>query len=175
MWSFYDGKKWAEPEEISPVVLNDMDGAYRATMSAVTRGDKEIFFIATGLKSVLRWDGESWHKEGVEVEDGGMLSLAGEVVTLFEAGKVNRRWKERRWGRPAVIRYYRRRDNGQWDKAVALTEKFNIDEYRALTGYSVPPYSPPNFVPLAYSDADEGNIKLLKVPVTEGGLSSSSQ
>ncbi len=55
-----------------------------------------------------------------------MLSLAGEVVTLFEAGKVNRRWKERRWERPAVIRYYRRRDNGQWDEAAELTEKFNL-------------------------------------------------
>ncbi len=175
MWSFYDGEKWSKPEEISPVVLNDMDGAYRATMSAVTRGDREIFFIATGLNYVLRWDGQKWHKEAVEVEDGGMLSLAGKVVTLFEAGKVNRRWKERRWERPAVIRCYRRGANGQWDKGVALTEKFNIDEYRALAGYSVPPYSPSNFVPLAYSDADEGRIKLLKVPVTEGGLSSGAQ
>ena len=175
MWSFYDGEKWSKPEEISPVVINDMDGAYRATMSAVTRGDREIFFIATGLNYVLRWDGESWHKEAVDAEDGGMLSLAGEVVTLFEAGKVNRRWKERRWERPAVIRCYRRGANGQWDKGTALTEKFNIDEYRALAGYSVPPYSPSNFIPLAYSDADEGKIKLLKVPVTEGGLSSGAQ
>jgi len=175
MWSFYDGQKWSKPKEISPVVLNGMDGAYRATMSAVTRGDSEIFFIATGLNYVLRWDGENWHKEVVQAEDGGMLSLAGEVVTLFDAGKVNRRWKERRWERPAVIRCQRRGANGRWEKAIELTEKFNIDEYRSLAGYSVPPYSPPNFVPLAYSDADEGRIKLLKVPVTKSSPSSGAQ
>jgi len=64
---------------------------------------KNRFFIATGLNYVLRWDGQKWHKETVEAEDGRMLSLAGEVVTLFDAGKVNRRWKERRWERPAAV------------------------------------------------------------------------
>lgn len=167
MWSFYDGTRWSEPSEISPVVLDDMDGAYRATMSAVTRGDSEIFFTATGLSTVLRFDGKSWHKEPVQIEDGGMLSLAGEVVTLFNSGKVNRRWKERRWKRQSILRYYRRRPNGEWEGPVELTGKFNIDEYRAIAGFSVPPYAPPNFVPLVWSDYDEGTIKLLKVPVTQ--------
>ena len=167
MWSFYDGTKWSKPVEISPVVLDGMDGAYRATMSAVTRGDSEIFFTATGLSAVLRFDGKKWHKEPLGVEDGGMLSLAGDVVTLFNAGKINRRWKERRWQRQAVIRYYRRLPNGKWEGPTELTGKFNIDEYRSITGFSVPPYSPPNFSPLAWSDCDEGTIKLLKVPVTQ--------
>ncbi|MHC4394896.1 MAG: hypothetical protein ACYS1A_04510 [Planctomycetota bacterium] len=175
MWSFFNGTKWSKPKEISPVVLDNMDGAYRATMSAVTRGDSEIFFTATGLSTVLRWDGKNWHKEPVEIEDGGMLSLAGDVVTVFNSGKVNRRWKDRRWQRPAVIRYYRRRPDGQWEKPVELTDKFNIVEYRSLTGFSVPPYSPPNFIPLVWSDFDEDTIKLLKVPVTERSVLSASK
>jgi hypothetical protein len=40
-----------------------------------------------------------------------------------------------------------------------------MDEYRSLAGFSVPPYAPANFVPLTFSDYDEGTVKLLKVPI----------
>lgn len=53
-----------------------MDGAYRATMSAITKGESEVFFSATGLDTVLQWDGNSWAAAAIECEDGGMLSLA---------------------------------------------------------------------------------------------------
>ena len=165
MWSVYDGSDFSAPARISPVTLDDMDGAYRATMSAVTKADSEIFFTATGLNTVLRWDGKSWHNESVRIEDGGMLSLAGDVVTLFTAGKVDRRWKGVRWQRRASLRCYQRRPNGRWEGPVNLTPEFTIDEYRSIAGFSVPPYAPENFVPLAFSDYDEGTVKLLKVPV----------
>lgn len=97
LWSVYNGSTWSPPAIVSPITLDDMDGAYRATMSAVTRGSDELFFTATGLRTVLRWDGKSWRPEPVQIEDGGMLSLAGDVVTLFTAGKVNRRWKGLHW------------------------------------------------------------------------------
>jgi len=164
-WSVYDGSDWSTPAEISSVTLNDMDGAYRATMSAVTKGDREIFFTATGLDTVLRWDGKFWHNESLRIEDGGMLSLAGDVVTLFTSGKVNRRWKGVRWQRRAIIRCYQHLPNGRWKGPVDLTPEFTIDEYRSLAGFSVPPYAPENFIPLAWSDNDEGTVKLLKVPV----------
>ena len=93
MWSVFDGSRWSPPREVSPVTLNDMDGAYRATMSAVCKGDREIFFTTTGMDTVLRWDGDAWSKETLRCEDGGMLCLAGDVVALVTAGKVNRRWK----------------------------------------------------------------------------------
>jgi hypothetical protein len=166
MWSFYDGTDWSNPREISNVTLDDMDGAYRATMSAVTKGDREIFFTATGFNTVLRWNGKSWNNESVRIEDGGMLSLAGDVVMLFTSGKVNRRWKGLRWQRRAILRCYRRLSNGRWKGPLELTPEFNIDEYRSMTGYSVPPYSPENFIPLVWSEYDEGNIKLLKVPTS---------
>lgn len=164
-WSVYDGLEWSAPAEISRVTLDDMDGAYRATMSAITKGEREIFFTATGLNTVLRWDGSSWHSEPVCIEDGGMLSLAGDIVTLFTSGKVNRRWKGVRWQRRAILRCYWRLPNGQWDGPVDLTPEFTMDEYRSLAGFSVPPYAPDNFIPLVWSDSDEGTVKLLKVPM----------
>jgi hypothetical protein len=165
LWSVYDGSDWSPPSEVSPVTLDDMDGSYRATMSAVTQGENEVFFTATGLKTVLRWDGKSWIVTPIKCEDGGMLCLAGDVVTLFTAGKVNRRWKDRDWSRLTVLRYYRRSPNGRWDGPQDLTGEFNIHEYRSLAGYCVPPYAPANYVPLAWSDFDDGTVKLLKVPI----------
>ena len=164
-WSVYDGSQWSAPTEISSATLDDMDGAYRATMSAITKGDHEIFFTATGLDTVLRWDGESWRAESLSIEDGGMLSLAGDTVMLFTSGKVNRRWKGIRWQRRTNIRCYRRLRSGKWTGPVDLTGEFAMDEYRSLAGFSVAPYAPENFVPLVWSDHETGTVKLLRVPV----------
>ncbi len=45
-----------------------------------------------------------------------------------------------------------------------LTPELTIDEYRSLAGFSVPSYAPENFIPLVWSDYDEGTVKLLKFP-----------
>ena len=47
-------------------------------------------------------------------------------------------------------------------KSITLDD---MDEYRSLAGFSVPPYAPNNFIPLVWSDSDEGTVKLLKVPI----------
>lgn len=165
LWSVYDGSSWTTPEEISPITIDRIDGAYRATMSAVTTGRTEVFFTATGLNTVLRFDGESWTAAAIECEDGGMLSLAGDVPMLFTAGKVNRRWKGLDWPRRTVLRCYRRSPDGRWQGPRDLTGELNLHEYRSLAGYCVPPYAPANYVPLVWSDSDQGTVKLLKVPV----------
>lgn len=164
-WSVFDGSDWSTPTEISPVSIDDMDGAYRATMSAITTADGEVFFTATGLNTILRWDGKSWCNESIRIEDGGMLSLAVDIVTLITSGKVDRRWKGLRWQRRMTLRCYQRLSSGQWKGPVNLTPEFTIDEYRSLTGFSIPAYAPENFIPLIWSDYDEGTVKLLKVPV----------
>jgi hypothetical protein len=164
-WSVFDGTEWSAPAEVSPVILDDMDGAYRATMSAVAKGDHEIFFTASGLNTVLRWDGKSWSAEPAHIEDGGMLSLAGDVVALFTSGKVNRRWQGIRWQRRTILRCFQRLPGGRWEGPLDITPESTIDEYRSLAGFSVPPYAPENFIPLAWSDYDDGTVKLLKVPV----------
>jgi hypothetical protein len=53
----------------------------------------------------------------------------------------------------------------QWEGPVDLTPEFTMDEYRSLAGFSAPPYAPNNFIPLIWSDSDEGAVKLLKVPI----------
>lgn len=164
-WSVFDGSDWSAPAEVSPITLDDMDGAYRATMSAVTRGNHEVFFTATGLNTVLRWEGKSWRTEPIRIEDGGMLSLAGNVVAVFTSGKVNRRWEGIRWQRRTVLRCFQRLPSGRWEGPVDLTPEFDIDEYRSLAGFSVPAYALENFIPLAWSDYGEGLVKLLKVPI----------
>jgi hypothetical protein len=45
--------------------------------------------------------------------------------------------------------------------------EFKIAELRSMPGFSVPRYSPPNFVPLAWSDAEEGVVKFLRVPIPQ--------
>jgi len=111
-WSVFNGSDWSAAVEISPVILDDMDGAYRATMSAITKADAEIFFTATGIKTVLRWDGTSWRDEPIRIEDGGMLSLAGDIVTFISSGKVNRRWNDLRWQRRTTLYCYQRLPGG---------------------------------------------------------------
>ena len=96
--------------------------------------------------------------------------MAGDALTLFtcDRGKVTRLWRNwsgRSYSRRAMLRYYRRSATGQWDGPVDLTREFTIHEYRGLAGFSVPPYSPPNFVPLVWSDYDQRALKLLKVPL----------
>jgi len=167
VWSVYDGAGWSAPREVSPIAVDEIDPSYREAMSAVTRGDREIFFTATNLRAVLRWNGNSWNTEPVQLEDTGMLSLAGDTVTVFTSGKVKRPpWdKKVRFSRRTTLRYYRRHPDGSWEGPIQLTPEFSIDEYRSVAGYSVPAYSPPNFVPIAWSDCEEETVKLLRVPI----------
>jgi hypothetical protein len=164
-WSVFDGSDWSAPTEVSPVTLDDIDGAYRATMAAITRANGEVFFTATGLNTVLRWDGTSWCDEPIRIEDGGMLSLAGDIVTLISSGRVDRRWKGLRWQRRTRLHCYQRMPGGKWEGPIDLMPEFSLDEYRSLAGFSIPPCAPENFIPLIWSDYDEGMVKLLKVPV----------
>ena len=168
LWSVFDGCRWSPPGKVCSAP--PIDSAFRSTLSAVTVGPNEVFFTASGLSSVYRWDGESWVAELIELDDGGMLSLAGDALTLFtcDLGKVTRLWRNwagRSYSRRAMLRYYRRSATGQWDGPVDLTPEFTIHKYRGLAGFSVPPYSPPNFVPLAWSDHDDGALRLLKIPI----------
>ena len=63
------------------------------------------------------------------------------------------------------IRSFARSATERWEGPRDLTGEFDIHEYRSLPGFSVPPYAPPNYVPLVWSDFGEAKIKLLKVPV----------
>ena len=161
-WSFYDGSAWSASQEICKIARK---GDYGEGMSAVTTANDEIYVAGTGIDTVMRWDGKAWFAELIAVEDGGMLSLAGDVVMLFTSGKLNRRWTGANWSRKTALRSYRRTSVGKWEGPVALTGEFNIHDYRGKPGFSVPSCSPPNFVPLVWSDYDEKAVKLIRVPV----------
>jgi len=169
MWSFFGGRKWSIPAVVSPATLDDLDGAYHAVGSAVTVGEDEIFVTATNVPGVLRWDGRSWRKEPVESVDGGLLTVCGETVMLFTTGKANRRWRGREWTRKARILCYQRSPEGKWGKPRDLAGgEIEIHEYRGIPALVVPPYSPPNFAPVAWAEVDEEGglvVRFLRVPV----------
>jgi hypothetical protein len=96
---------------------------------------------------------------------GGMLSLTGDVASLFSVDKVIRRWKGLDWLRQTVLRYCRRSAGGRWEDPHDLISDLNIHEYRTLTGCCVPPNAPTNYVPLVWSDFDGGTAKVLKLPM----------
>jgi len=163
LWSRYGADGWSNPEVV-PDLSARWSGAYQA-VSLVTVGEKEVFVTATGLGTVLRWDGLHWQREPVSVEDGS-LCLAGETLTVFSSGKAqSKRIFNYPATRKAVLSYLWRTPEGRWEGPVALVPEFTIEELRSMPGFSVPRYSPPNFVPLAWGDADEGVVKFLRVPI----------
>lgn len=161
-WSRYDGSTWSAPQEICKIARK---GDYGGGMSAVATAAGEIFLAGTGIDTVLRWDGKAWIAESITVPDGGMLSLAGDVLMLFTSGKLNRQWRGLDWSRETELKYYRRTPAGKWEGPVALSGAFTMHDYRGKPGFSVPLHSPPNFVPVVWSDYREKVIKMLKVPV----------
>jgi hypothetical protein len=121
-----------------------MDGAYHAVGSAVTVGSDEVYVSATNVHGVLRWDGQNWNKEPLEAVDGGLLTICGETVMLFTAGKANRRWQGLQWTRKSKVQCYHRSPAGEWEGPMDLTKReMTIHEYRGIPALVVPPYSPP--------------------------------
>lgn len=166
-WSRFDGRSWSAPEVVVDEALR-MDGAYYETMTAVSTEKGEVFLSTIGLGTVFRWDGRAWHREPVKVEDG-QLALCGDVLAVFGSGNVERRWKGRGWTRPAVLRVHWRLADGTWKGPEVLVPEFKMHEYRSIPGFAVPRHAPPNFVPLAWSDAGDGKVKLMRVPVPGDG------
>jgi len=166
-WSRYNGEGWSNPEAV-PNLSVGWTGGYKA-MSLVTLGEKEVFLTATGLGTVLRWDGQRWEPEPVSVEDGS-LSLAGRTLAFFTSGKSqSKRSFDYPATRKAVLSCLWRTPQGRWEGPIRLVPEFKIEELRSMSGFSVPRYSPPNFVPLAWGDADEGVVKFLRVPIPTRG------
>ncbi len=64
----------------------------------------------------------------------------------------------------AAVLCYRRSADGTWREPLDLSGgPTTILEYRQITALVAPPYSPPNFAPVAWSDLS--TVKLVRVPV----------
>jgi hypothetical protein len=171
MWNRFDGRKWAEAEVIeagaAPMLAPTEGESFRVPGSCVTRGGKEVFVTAWKVPGVLRWDGARWRRELFEASDAGVLTLCGgKDLMLFTAGSTEQPppRKRVRITKQASVLCYRRTADGAWKKPLDLSGgPTTILEYRQITALVAPPYAPPNFAPVAWSDLR--SVKVVKVPV----------
>jgi len=170
-WSRFDGEKWSEAEAILPEATAKLavseNESFRVPGSVVTIGEDEVFLTAWGRRGVFRYDGKHWHQELLSADDAGSLTVCGATdLMLVTMGHTEEPPKHKRiqLRREAKILCYRRRRDGSWAPPLDLAGgKVTLHEYRQMTAVVVPPMSPPNFAPVAFSDGQ--TIKLVKVPV----------
>jgi hypothetical protein len=165
-WAKFDGTKWSAIEEIAQMgkgstVFN------RPHIHAVSIDGKEIFMASGFREGIYHHRDGRWQKEPVKVPFGTRLSLAGgKTVMAFAVRSEN---ADRKKG-PMVIQTWQRRSDGEWSDARELArEEIPISVMQGLNelrpGLVVQTYSPPNFVPIAWSCDGQKWIKYLRVPV----------
>ncbi|MHC4395706.1 MAG: sialidase family protein [Planctomycetota bacterium] len=173
LWSRFDGEKWSEAEVISAEVKANVavspNESFRIPGSVVTRGEDEIFLTAWGLRGVLRYDGNSWHRELTKAADAGVLTICGKKdVMLITMGSTEQPPSTKRIQikRKAKVLCYRRKRDGTWAAPLDLAGgEVTLHEYRQMTAVVTQPMSPANFAPVAFSDGE--TVKIIKVPVLE--------
>jgi len=171
MWNRCEDGRWGEAGVIdaaaAPLLAPTENESFRVPGSCVTRGGKEVFLTAWKIPGVLRWDGATWQHELPEATDAGVLTLAGgKDLMLLTAGSTEQPPPRRRVSitKHAAVLCYRREVDGIWAKPLDLSGgPTTVLEYRQITALVAPPYSPPNFAPVAWSDLS--TVKFTKVPV----------
>ena len=120
---------------------------------------------------MLHYRDGKWTHELSDAADAGSLTLCGDGnVVLITMGHTEEPPPEKRIQitRKAKILAYRRKPDGTWAQPLDVAGgEVTLHEYRQMTGVIVPPASPPNFVPVAFSDGK--TVKLVKVPALETG------
>lgn len=180
LWSQFDGEKWSPAEVImaggqsaelsrSPkakLAVSENE-SFRIPGSVVTLGEDEVFLTAWGLGGVLHYDGKQWQRELADAADAGALTVCGEKdVMLITMGSTEQPPPTKRIHikRQAKVLCYRRKCNGTWAEPIDLAGgEVSLHEYRQMTAVVVPPMSPANFAPVAFSDGE--TVKMVKVPV----------
>jgi hypothetical protein len=127
-------------------------------------GANEVFVTSGRTQGVmrLRQDG-TWENELKEAGGGGCFAVCGttaeiedDTVMYFTAGL----------GGSAPVLCYRRKPDGSWASPLNLTRgNITVWEYRRWVNLVVPPYSPPNFAPVAWGQINQ--VKMAKAPVLE--------
>lgn len=159
-WNRFDGKQWGQMQVIdadaTPLLAPTENESFRVPGSCVTVGKDEIYLTAWKIPGVLHWDGRQWKRELPEAVDAGMLTVCGgKDVMLFTAGSTEQppAYKRVAITKQAPVLCYRRQADGSWAKPLDLSGgPTTILEYRQMTALIVPPCSPPNFAPVAWSD-----------------------
>jgi len=171
LWTYFDGEKWTPITTIDKKARATLQisalQSFRVPGCAVTRGTEEIFITAWNVPGVLRFDGTTWHHELPNAADAGRLSVSGKQVFLITSGHVPEPTPQkytRTFAKEAIL-CYRRDAGGAWHGPFCISPggKVNIMRYKGqMPAVVVPPSSPPNFVPVAWSD--NSKITVMKVP-----------
>jgi len=169
--SWFDGGKWTPAKIILAEAKAKLDvsenESFRIPGSVVTVGEDEVFLTAWGLGGVLHYDGKNWQRELVDASEAGVLTICGEKdVMLITMGTTEQPPSTKRIQikRQAKVLCYRRRSDGTWAKPLDLAGgEVTLHEYRQMTAIVVPPMSPENFAPVAFSDGE--TVKIVRVPV----------
>ncbi|MFB3890730.1 MAG: sialidase family protein [Phycisphaerae bacterium] len=171
MWNRIEADAWKDTRVIDPsaaaLLAVTENESFRVPGSCVTRGRMEVFVTAWGVPGVLRWDGSKWQRELPDAADAGVLTLCGgRHLMLLTAGSTQQPppYKRISITRQASVLCYRRRADGTWSRPLDLSGgPTSILEYRQMTALVAPPYSPPNFAPVAWSD--DNATRIVRVPV----------
>lgn len=174
-WAHFDGSKWSAIEDI-PAPPRTGSVWCRPHLHAVSLGGKEIFVASGFRKGLLHYRDGEWNQEPIDVPFGARLSVAGDktvvVVGIKSAGKGELEKAENAALRkgPMVLVAWQRRADGTWSEPRELTrEEHPLSDMAALNelrpGLVVQAYSPPNFVPVAWSCQGQKWVKFLRVVV----------
>lgn len=169
-WSRYEGERWSPAEPIDAdakvnVAVSENE-SFRVPGSVVTVDEDQVFLTAWSRGGVFRFDGRTWSRELPDAEDAGTLTVCGDRdVMLITSGHTEQPPPTKRIEirRQARVLCYRRKHDGTWAEPLDISDgAVTLHEYRQMTGVVVPPMSPPNFAPVAFSDGQ--TVLMVRVP-----------
>ena len=162
--SRFDGKAWATPTTL-PEPKERIFNPTRPPIYAVSLGGKEIFVTSSVWKGLLHFADGQWKMELPDLPQGARLSVAGGKTVVIVAAV----YESPRKG-PVTLRCWQRGADGKWSEPADLAREeaalASIEpQYEIRVGYTMQPYAPANFVPLAWSCEGQKWVKYLRVPV----------
>lgn len=168
-WSRFEEGEWSPVERIETPRLISGNPTARPVLSAVSRGDSEIFLTGSRFAGILHYQDGKWTVEAEDVPRGSRIAIAGDkavlaVAEIADDGNV--------YEGPATLRGWLRKKDGTWSARDLAHEELPLsnrlgggDTYFYRPGFVVQPYSPPNCFPIAWTCEGQKWIKLLRVPV----------
>jgi hypothetical protein len=158
-WTRFDGKTWLPVEIVVAGQRKSRSGGWRTPVLAVSLGRKEVFLTSQYFPGVLHYDGAAWKKECLEIPPAAKIAVAGDRTVMVFSAQDN----------ATAINCWRRSAGGPWSGPVEVMRgKGPIYSWTGIgkrLALVVQTYSPPNFVPIAWSYKDQTRINVLRVPV----------
>jgi hypothetical protein len=167
-WSRFENGGWTAPETVEqpkPVPGNPVS---RPPINAVGVRGEEIYLVSARWPGVLHYRGGNWALEAPDVPRGGKVAVAGDakVVVVAPVPESGDPYKG-----PVALRAWRRTPQGAWSgpqelgrEEVPLSNRQAGHAYSYRPGFVVQPYSPPRFVPVAWTCESQKWIKIVRLP-----------